>query len=328
VTARRRPHVLAAAGAGCLLFLLLAGSAGAHSSSLQFAVLKSRWAQGDPTVVSVTARPAGVVCRLSVRYKDGRYQPNLATVGANGGVAKWKFKVMGDAAPGRATVNATCGGAGSARRAILVVGAVIPARIVVVKDGWSIRQNTFGGGSISYGVILKNASPNQDALSVYTLVNFVGPDNKLVGSATTSVQGIPAGQQFPLGGDISFIGGAPTVSRLEIVVQIQKRQPHALKLPTITNIRIAPNPLEPKWVGSVEGEVSNDELSLVLRNATLSTVVFDGSGNVIGGGSGFASASLPPSAREFFKIQQGLRAIPFGNAASAMVAGVGMYTAP
>jgi hypothetical protein len=211
---------------------------------------------------------------------------------------------------------------------VLVVGSVIPARIVVVKDGYSIRQEQYGGGSVSWGVVLRNTSPNQDALDVYTLVNFVGPDNRLVGSATNNLSGIPAGKDFALGDDLSFFGGVPPISRLEVVVQIKKRQAHALKLPTITNIRVLPDIFRPNYVGEVDGEVSNDDPRLVLRNAELSTVVFDANGNVLGGGSGYAFASLPPSAREFFKIERGLDAIPMSRAASAMVSAVGTYDTP
>jgi len=211
---------------------------------------------------------------------------------------------------------------------VLVVGSVIPARIDVVKDGYTVRTNPFGGGSISYGVILRNASPNQDALQVYALVNFVGADNKLVGSATTTVPGIPAVAQFALGGDVSFFGAPPTVARLEVVVQIGKRQAHSLKQPSIANVKIAASAFEPQWVGSVEGEVSNDERALVLQNTTLSTVILDAAGNVLGGGGGYASASLPPASREFFKIESGLRSIPFANAASAMVSAIGTYQQP
>jgi hypothetical protein len=139
-------------------------------------------------------------------------------------------------------------------------------------------------------------------VQVYTLVNFVGPDGELVGSATTTLPGIPAGQQFGLGGDISFPGSLPTVSRLEIVVEIGKRQKHALKMAPISNIYIEPSVFEPAWVGAVDGEVSNASSSLVLQNTSLSTVLFDAAGNVLGGGSGLAGASLPPGAREFFKI--------------------------
>jgi len=326
VTARRSRR-LAAAAVG-LVFLVLAGSAGAHSNSLKFTALARRWVQRDLITVAVSVRPAGVVCRLAVRYADGQVQPDLAPVGASDGHAKWRFHISGGVTPGRARVSVSCGGAGGATRSVLVVGSVIPARIVVVKDGYTVRQNPYGGGSISWGVILKNTSPNQDALDVYTLVNFVGPDNRLVGSATNNLAGIPAGQQFALGDDLTFFGGAPPITRLEVVVQIKKRQAHALKLSTITNIRVAPDVFYPEWVGSVEGEVSNDASRLVLVNAQLSTVVLDAAGNVIGGGSGYAFASLPPAAREFFKIQRGLGAIPMARAASAMVSAVGTYTTP
>lgn len=330
----RRSRRLAAAALG-LVLLVPVGSAGArtlsptHATSLKFTALARRWVQRDLITVGVSVRPSGVVCQLAVRYADGQTQPSLGPIGVSNGQAKWKFRISGGVEPGRARVNVSCGRAGGASRTVLVVGSVIPARIVVVKDGYSVRQEPYGGGSISWGVILRNTSPNQDALDVYTLVNFVGPDNRLVGSATNNLSGIPAGKDFALGDDLSFFGGVPPISRLEVVVEIKKRQAHALRLPTVTNVRIYPDTFRPDYVGEVDGEVSNDSPSLILRNAELSTVVMDASGNVLGGGSGYAFASLPPAAREFFKIERGLDAIPMSRAASAMVSAIGEYdTAP
>ena len=336
----RRSRRLAAAAAG-LVFFVLAGSAGArtsgpahassptHANSLKFTALARRWVQRDLITIGVAVRPSGVVCQLSVRYADGQFQPHLVPVGAANGRAQWKFHISGGVEPGRAHVSVSCGRAGGAARTVLVVGSVIPARIVVVKDGYSIKQNPYGGaGSLSWGVILRNTSPAQDALDVYTLVNFVGTDNRLVGSATNTLSGIPAGKDFALGDNLFFYGGVPPISRLEVVVQIKKRQAHALKLPTVTNVRVWPDIFDSAYVGSVEGEVSNNDPRLVLRNAELSTVVLDAEGNVLGGGSGYAFASLPPSAREFFKIQRGLDAIPMSGAASAMVSAIGQYDTP
>ena len=82
------------------------------------------------------------------------------------------------------------------------------------------------------------------------------------------------------------------------------------------------------WRDEGTYEVSNDDPRLVLRNAELSTVILDAQGNVLGGGSGNAFASLPPAAREFFKIERGLDAVPMYKAASAMVSAVGTYDAP
>jgi hypothetical protein len=309
-----------------LLFLGLAGAADAareRSLGVGFGPMPRRAVQRDVIKVNLSVRPAGVVCRLTVRYADGRLQPGLNAVVASGGRAHWKFRIPADTQPGRARILASCNGAGSASRAMLVVGSIIPARIDVVKTGYSIRQQGFGS-TASYGVILKNVSPSQDALQVYALVNFVGPDNRLVGSATTTVPGIPAAQQYALGGQLMFPGAVPPIARLEVVVQIGERAAHKLRQPTVTNIRVAPSVFEPKWVGAVEGELSNDA-SQLLQNTQLSTVVFDAAGNVIGGGQGFAFASLPPAAREFFKIELGLNSIQFANAASAMVSAVGTY---
>jgi hypothetical protein len=298
-----------------------------HATVVGFAAMPRRVVQRDLLKVNVRTHPAGAMCLLKLRYADGRSQPGLGPATSRGGTARWRFRILADAAPGRAVLSVSCGGIGGASRALLVVGSVIPANIVVVKDGWSVRQERFGG-RVSYGVVLRNTSPSQDALQVYTLVNFVGPDNRLVGSATTTVAGIPAAQNYALGGELHFPGGVPQIARLEVVVQIGDRGANKLRQPTITNIQLAPSLFEPQWMGAVEGEVSNNALRLVLQNTELSAVVFDASGNVIGGGQGFAFASLPPAAREFFKIEIGFGSIQFSNAASAMVSAVGTYRAP
>jgi hypothetical protein len=287
-----------------------------------------RIAQGDLVTISALTRPAETVCTLAVRYSNGEMQTGIGAAASHRGRAKFRFRVSRTATPGRATVMAQCRGAGVAQRTTLVVGSVLAAKIAVVKTGFSVRNYPWGSGVSSYGVILRNTSPNEDALSVYTLVNFVGPDNKLVGSASTTIQGIPAGQQFALGGDLTFPGAVPPIARLEVVVQIQKRQARSLRLPTINNLYIEPSIIDPSYVGAVDGEVSNDEKSLILQNTQLSAVVFDSSGNILGGGTGYSLGSLPPSAREFFKIQGGFSAVPMNKAASAMVSAVGNYQAP
>src|SRR5437588_7639419 len=96
---------------------------------------------------------------------------------------------------------------------------------------------------------------------------------------------------------------------------------------TISHLCLEPSIPEPSWLGAVDGEVSNPEIALVLQNTALSTVVLDAAGNVIGGGTGFAGASLPPGSREFFKIMLGSD-IPISRAASAMVSAIGTYQSP
>lgn len=298
----------------------LAGSAGAATDSgatVSFTSAPQRVVQGNTVSVSVSVRPAGARCTLSVRYANGAQQKGLRPVRAAKGRASWRWRLTHRTGTGAATMAASCGGAGTAYRTLLVVGAVIPAKITVEKKGFSIRVHPYGGSVVSYGVILENHSKTREARDVTVLVNFVMPDDRLIGSSSTTISEIDANSQYAHGSDISF-SGVPPIERLEVVVQVRDTAPAAPRKPAVAQVRLVPDPYEPAWVGSVEGELQNDDRH-VLERSWLSTVVFDAEGNVIGGGNGFAFISIPPAAREFFKVSSGLRAIPFARAHSAMV---------
>lgn len=328
----RRPHLARIVPLLCLV-LVCAGSAGtatageasARGGSLSFSFLPQRAYQDATAAVSVSVRPKGVTCSLGVRYADGGRQRGLERVRAANGVASWKWHVATSSAAGPARVTASCGRAGSVSRTIVVVGSVIPIRIDVVKQGFSIRPEAYGGGTnVSYGLILRNTSPRHDAKNVTVLVNFVDSHNVLYGSVTSMVDEISAGSNYALGGQVSFPGGAP-VARLEAVVQVGARSANPSPHPTLANLRVLPTPYDLAYVGSVEGELVNDQPSLLLQRATLSVVVFDADGNVLGGGTGYAFASLPPGGREFIKISSGLNAIPIDRAAAVQISVLATY---
>jgi hypothetical protein len=293
-----------------VLRLLSLTLAGVFATGVHFSALPRQALQGSQASIAVSG---GQGCLLLVRYADGTRQ----SLGASR-TGKWRWVVPGDAATGRATASVACARGGSAARTVMVVGSVAPARIGVVKSGYSIRALSYGGTDVSYGVLLKNTSANQDALGVSALVNFVDGSNNVIGSANTSIDAVPAGGTYALGGDLSFPGAAPVV-RLEVVLQIGSRKKKGTLLPALSNIHVVPDPYDPGWVGSVQGEVANDLASVVLQRAAMSAVVLDASGNVIGGGTGYVFASLPPGAREFFSLGSGFRAIPSDRAASAVI---------
>jgi hypothetical protein len=313
-----RPPLFAAialAAASCF-----AGSAGAATDSgatVSFTSAPQRVVQGNTVSVTVSVRPVGARCALTVRYANGAQQKGLRTVRAGRGRASWRWRLTHRTGTGVATMAASCGGAGTAYRTLLVVGAVIPAKITVEKKGFSIRVHPYGGSVVSYGVILENHSATREARDVTVLVNFVMPDDRLIGSSSTTISEIDAKSQYAHGSDISF-SGVPPIERLEVVVQVRDTAPAQPRRPAVAQVRVVPDPYDPAWVGSVEGELQNDDRA-VLERSWLSTVVFDAEGNVIGGGNGFAFISIPPAAREFFKVSSGLRAVPFARAASAMV---------
>jgi hypothetical protein len=295
-----------------------------RAAEVVFVAGQHRIVKGNEATVTIGVRPVGARCSLSVRYKGGTRQRGLPAVKASGGIATWTWTVPRNVKSGPARVTASCAGAGRASRTLTVIGGVIPASIHVVKSGWSVRPYPFGGTGVSYGVILANDSPQQDALDVTVLVNFVMSDNRLIGSATVRVSDISAGSQHAMGGELQFPGGAP-IARLEVVVTIGRRGPATHTKPGISAVRVMPSVFEPQWCGSVEGEIQNDSATRYLQSAELSAVVLDADGNVIGGGTGYGFAPLPPSARVFFKIENGMRPIPLSKAASALVSVVPTY---
>lgn len=298
-------------------FLAVAAPAAGRPGAVRFASAPRHVVQGSAVAVTVAA-PRTARCRLVVRYRGGSVQSGLGVGDRRGGRTTWRWTVPMGAKAGAARVAASCGRAGGVARTLMVVGAVIPPHLTVRQQGYSIRPTYGGGSSVSYGLLIANDSPTQDALGVTVLVNFVEPSGHLIGSATTTIAAIAAGQTYALGNSLTFPGAAPVV-RLEPVIQIGSYARTAQQFLQVSNAHLVPSTFEPAWVGSIEGEVANAQPNLTLQNSQVSAVVLDASGNVIGGGNGYVTSALPPGAREFFKLTTGFGAIPSDEAASVVV---------
>jgi hypothetical protein len=318
--ARKLATTLAATSAVALLAIAGSASASSERSSGISITGPTRIVQGDTVKMTVMAR-SGARCTLMLRYKSGSQR--VGPVTSVGGKALFTFDVARRAAPGAATVKAACGAAGSTTRKLVVIGAVIAPKINVLKQGFSIRPHPFGGSTVSWGVVLQNTSTKQDAADVYVLANFVLPDNTLIGSQTRRITRIGANAAGVGGGDLHFIG-VPPIARLEVVVQVKEGDKPRKMLPLMSNEHVVPDRMDPRYVGSVEGEVANDDLGRRMRRAELYAVALDAAGNVLGGGAGYASATLPPGSRQFFKIV-GLRGVQMASVASLMTAAVPTY---
>jgi hypothetical protein len=322
--ARRFPTRLSIVSLVALLAVAAtAGAAGGRSSTVTITAAPHRVVQGNRVAFAAYVSPAGTRCSIAVRYAGGSTQRGLGARLARNGSVTWSWTVPRTARPGAASVRISCGSAGSAARRMMVIGQLLPLKIKVVKTGFSIRPLPYAGTRVSYGVILENESKTENADRVSVLVNFVMADNRLIGSTSTNLTQIRADTQHAVGGDVTFPAEAP-IARLEVVVQAASRSPRVRRVPAISSVRVVADVYQPAWVGSVEGELANDDTSTTLTSSRLTAVVFDAAGNVLGGGSGYASASLPPGAREFFKIVGG-SAIPIGKAHSALVSVEPLY---
>jgi hypothetical protein len=309
----------------CVIALVVVSGSAAKSGA-RFSQLPSRALQGKHVTATVAVK-TGATCTLSVRYADGKTQPGLGGSRSTNGRAKWRWQIPELAEPGPAQATAACGAAGRATRTLTVVGNLIPPKIEVLQRGFSARLRG-SMTSVSYGLVLKNLSPNANALSVTALVNFVMTNGALIGTATTRVAVINAGSTYYLGGMLQF-NGAPPINRLEVVVTPGGRvKATKVHLPKMDFIRIVPSPFEPAWVGSIEGDVVNDHKTLTLGNNQMSAVVFDAAGNVLGGGAGSTIAKSPPGTRQFFKLSSGFDSIPYNKAASVQLSTLPTYETP
>jgi hypothetical protein len=299
-----------------VLALVVPGAALAAASGPSLKLVgAARAYQGKPYTVSVTSKSTS--CALTVRYSDGAKQTGLNANGANGRVT-WKWTLPQLTAPGSALLTARCGGSKGTRK-ITVVGSLIPPKIVVTKSGWSVRERPYAGSTVSYGVLLRNTSPNVNAMNVNVQVNFVLADSKLIGTATKQIPSIGAGETYNYADQLAFPGAAP-IAKLEFVILVAARE-KAPKTPRpgLDNIAVLPAQFEPAWAGWVQGEVVNDHRKLMLRSTSLSAVLFDAAGNVLGGATGAAYNPLPPGTRQVFKLTSGIESIPYSKVASVAI---------
>jgi hypothetical protein len=321
----RKSSAILATGAALLVGLAaFAAAADARTSKVTFTRAPATALQGKLVKIAVASKPtAPRVCTLAVTYKDGAVE-RLGRSLTRLGIANWEWRVPEVAQPGRAILSASCTGAGSITRVVTVVGTLIPPKIDVADQGFSVRAKTTGSEA-SFGLMLRNSSPNADALNVYVLVNFVMADGQAIGTKTEVLDAIPAGTTFAYGGSLLFPSAAP-VARLEIVIKVGGRQRGTIHQPLVQSIGIVPGLRDAMWVGEVNGEIVNDHASLNVNRTKLSTVVFDANGTIVGGGSGNASALLPPGTRQVFKITSGVDAIQWARATRAVVSTFATYT--
>jgi hypothetical protein len=324
MTATATKRLLPLALATTVAVAVFAGAASGHAQSVAFTAGPERVVQGNPATFSVMVSPSGARCSLAVRYKSGARQKGLKTVTAAGGSATWTWTVPKHVQPGVTHVSASCSGAGRATRTMTVIGQVLPPKIDVVQSGFSIRPFPYGGTGVSWGAILANRSKTQDAMDVEVLCNMVMADNRLIGTTTARVTDIAAGSTLPVGGELTFPAGAP-VARLEITIRIGKTGPVTRWKPGVSFLRVEPSVFEPAWTGEIDGEVQNDNPTKTIQYVQLYGVVLDAAGNILGGGTGFGFATLPPAARMVLRITDGMRPIPYAKAASAIVVAVPTY---
>jgi hypothetical protein len=316
----RAQHAIVLAGlALASLVLACAAAAGTGKDAVRFSRFTARVIQGKEASVEVAVRRAGSRCALTVRYANGSRQRGLSAARPQAGRVSWQWRIPAEAAIGHARVSVACPGAGTVSRDLVVVGGDdTDAKVAVASKGFSQKTREGRGQSeISYGLLLANTSRAKDALEVNVLINFLDANRRIVASKTDRIGAIGAGSTYALGGSMYL--GAFTVEHLEVVVRVGKSVPRSIAYPAIREVSVGPSLVDPAFVGGVYGEIVNVHRSLTLERARISVILLDSAGAVLGGGTGYASAELPPGARVLFKVTTGITPVRIDRVASVRV---------
>lgn len=317
-----------------VLFALLIGGldASARSAALRLRVAPSRINAGGSVLVIAGVSPARALCSGTVSHAPKTFK--LAARKALGGAVSWTAKIPSTAPGGMWTVRVACAHAGSATAHFFVTAQpppppppppTIPAKVVVVKAGLSSGPGSFKDETaISWGVVLQNASPDEDALDVELTLNFIDANGLTVRSRTTFTgYDIPAGATYYVGDYYVQSSTVATPVRLDVAsVQIGKHQRKSIGgLPQVANVRASDFAT---GYAHVQGDFGNPYGKTISSAAPVTVVAFDAAGNVIGGGTGNPNASVTPGARTGFDVS--IRSLIASQIASVQVSVAPVFT--
>ena len=315
------PLRLALSSIAVALALVASSAAGAATPSV---------VRGQSLHVSVATRTKAV-CSTFVRYSDGTQQRGSSKRAKNGKLS-WALLVPRTTALGSATWQVQCGRTLLASGRFVVTApdttpaAVDMPKVVVDKQGFSQRPDKTGSGSnLGFGLFLHNTSETQDALNVYVIVNMVDANGSLVGSLTRTVPLISSGATYAFG-DSLHLRTQTQVVKLELTVRLgghEVKSDHPM--PEFANVGVFGSQSYPGYVGEVDGEVLNTS-SKILRNAKLSIVLLDHSGNPVGGGVGNVFSPVPVGSRLVFIARNGFDSAPLDQVLTAVVSPEPSYT--
>jgi hypothetical protein len=284
----------------CALVLAF-DDAAATTNAVRVRVAPATVSAGKSVVVAASVTPNTATCRPTLKSPTGSARA-LASKKARSSQVSWRWVVPKTAAPGRWTATVACVGAGKANAQFTVLRAaprppppppVIPARLEVEKYGFGVEafsDLTFVG----YGAVIRNLSPDEDALGVTVLVNVIGSNGQILESESDSYEVVPAAMTYYAGGLILIRQGYAPVARIEVNASFRARAKKAIALPPVSNVRV-----QDDGYGDAEvaGEVQNTSAKPLSDLADVTAVVFDAAGNVLGGGWGYLEADVPPGGR-------------------------------
>lgn len=165
------------------------------------------------------------------------------------------------------------------------------------KHGYGVdafSEDTFVG----VGAVIRNLSPDEDALDVTMSVKVFGPTGELLEEDTDWYEAIPAATTYHAASLVWIEQGYAPVARVDVSVSFRDGVKKAITLPPVSNLRVQEDEF---GYAEIAGELENPS-TRTMRSAVVTAVAFDAAGNVIGGGFDILlDANVPPAARAGFE---------------------------
>jgi len=172
---------------------------------------------------------------------------------------------------------------------------------LVVQDSQFFSKGKSGS---SYGIVLNNTSTDSDAVDIELSVNYLDKSGQIVGSGSSGVSVVPAGQTFFVGNDA--FPDEPA-SKIEVEVSIGSWESAAAKLVDVSNLKIKSE----QYFGSrVTGVVTNSTGKTLSTIAKINIVLFDAQGKMVGAGYTFPPFDLKPGKKCAFDAGNGVGIAP------------------
>src|SRR5262249_26431559 len=198
----RRTLLLAAAAAA-----VLASPAATRSSQVSFLTKPAGVSQGSAVRATVVLSRAVPSCSGSMRHARTAVTRVADVVRQR---ASFSWQLPASAAPGLWTLAVTCGPAGSAEAAFRVTRRATPKgppAVTVDKTGFSV-----GGGQVGYGIVLRNAAADRDAIGVTLTVKLLAAGGAVLKSDVSRIPGIPAATTSYFAGVVPLGAGTTAAS--------------------------------------------------------------------------------------------------------------------
>jgi hypothetical protein len=195
--------------------------------------------------------------------------------------------------------------------------APVPASITVEKTGFAYDDTLPLVVAVGVGALLRNTSPDEDALDVEVTVTAVDAGGTALESEQVQLTAIPARATFNFGFTL-LVREAP--ARVEVAVRIGSSRAAGVRLPAVEGVELAGDAAE-EGVAFVTGTVRNTAAGPLPEDAVVCAVALDASGGVVGGGIGNPAAEVPAGGTQGF-------AVPLLGVAAGRVARVEVSVEP